>query len=60
MTAAPNYLRQIVKILPTLTPGTGTVVDVLHDNWCSSWTGGVCDCDPELVVHREEADDDPR
>ena len=59
MSAAPNYLAALLKIVPTL-PAGFVVVDVLHDGWCSRWTGGACDCDVEFVVHREGADDDPR
>ena len=55
-----NYFRQVLKLAPTLPPGACYVIDVLHDSWCSSWSGGTCDCDPELVVHREAGDDEPR
>ena len=60
MSTVPNYLRDVLKVLPTLTPGTGTVIEVLHDSWCAHYRGRPCDCDRELVVHREAADDDPR
>lgn len=60
LSAPPNYLRALLKIAPTLAAGECHVVDVLHDSWCACWRGAGCDCDPELIVHREAGDDDPR
>ena len=59
MTPPPNYLRALLKIAPVLPAGLVTV-EVLHDAWCARYRGRRCNCDPELVVHRDPADDDPR
>ena len=60
MSAAPNYLPAVVRLLATLTPGTGLDVSVLHDSWCAELAGtGPCNCDPELLVRRP-GDADPR
>lgn len=25
-------------------------MDIYHDDWCSIWSGGKCDCQPDIVV----------
>ena len=54
-----NYLAALLKIAPRLPAGIITI-EVLHDSWCAGWHGRPCDCDPEILVPRDPADDDPR
>ena len=48
----PNYLPEILNLLAGggLKPGTVTVATVAHDGDCSLWSGGTCDCEPEVTI----------
>ncbi len=45
----PHYLEKIEAIArqQQLSPGLHNV-QVLHDDWCSIWRDGECDCEPEV------------
>lgn len=30
-------------------PGQVKIIDVYHDDCCALWSGGLCDCDPEIA-----------
>jgi len=51
-----NYREKVltmhdVGLLPT-EPGLYHT-DIYHDNWCSLFRGGLCDCAPDIVVRKE-------
>jgi len=50
-----NYLRQpyigpMLRAARKAKPGTVTQIRVYHDDWCSVFRGGLCDCNPEVTV----------
>ena len=50
-----NYVNKVMESIPglrdMLSPGSLTLVQVLHDDDCGIFSGQSCDCDPDLVVH---------
>ncbi len=54
-----NYRQAVRALLSSgqlpIRPGTVTHVEVLHDDWCAFWQGGVCDCEPEIRLHELQA-----
>ena len=44
----PNYLRTIVKYSGNIRPGEAYITNVRHDDWCDFWSGGVCNCNPDI------------
>ena len=54
----PNYLGELIKLKDRIPPGSLISVTVLHDDWCSCFNGGVCDCHPEVI--RDSLVGDPR
>jgi hypothetical protein len=50
-----NYLKKIAQMIKTgeLPPGVSVdMVDIYHDDYCSFWMGGECDCDPDIEIKR--------
>jgi len=45
-TPLPNYLAKLLAM--DFAAGTVTIVTVRHDDWCTFWAGGSCDCDPVI------------
>jgi hypothetical protein len=46
-----NYLAKIVQMWEAGTlPREGGLhqVSIFHDDWCQHFTGGRCDCDPDI------------
>ncbi len=54
-----EYLRRLLDMWDkgqlAVKPGTVTRVSVFHDDWCSFWQTGRCDCNPEIAVHPASA-----
>jgi hypothetical protein len=49
----PNFLRSFMKLPathPARQPGAVTVAEVQHDEWCRHFKGGVCNCNPNLIM----------
>lgn len=46
-----KVLRQARQLIG-LGPGPHHV-DIAHDDWCSIWSGGKCDCNPDVVMRSE-------
>ncbi len=48
-----NYQKAILEAYTNgvlvAKPGTATVIDVYHDDWCPFLQGGVCDCNPDII-----------
>ncbi len=36
--------------LPTVQPGTVSMIDICHDSWCRIYKGRACNCDPDIRV----------
>ena len=49
--ARQPYLRQLLAA--SLTPGALTHAYIYHDDWCSIFQGGPCDCNPDLLLRAE-------
>lgn len=54
-----NYRRRLLELAAAgafrgLEP-TVYRLDVLHDDWCAIFKGGLCDCAPDFRLRREEA-----
>ena len=43
------YMRELLRDSESLTPGVKHAF-VRHDSWCAIFRGGLCDCDPEVVL----------
>ena len=52
MKSLPNYVPDVIKLGLRLKhkrhPGEVLHVTISHDDWCSFFQGGLCDCDPEV------------
>jgi len=51
-----NYIIKLANLIEAgvLPIKTGlTMVDVLHDDDCSCWSGGLCDCDPDITLKQK-------
>lgn len=45
----PHYLQKITATARQLQLAPGVhIVQVRHDDWCSIWRGGECNCEPEI------------
>jgi hypothetical protein len=51
-TKTHNHEKVVVNALDKGTlkpePGKVTLLQVLHDDWCNIFTGGKCNCNPEI------------
>jgi hypothetical protein len=47
-----NYYRKLLDLYTRgEIPTAGLAdIDVAHDDWCGIYTGGYCNCDPEIRV----------
>jgi len=49
----PEYIKELIKAIKRgdITPHPGGVghIHVYHDSDCSIFTGGACDCTPEII-----------
>jgi hypothetical protein len=47
-----NYFRKQMELLAAgvIRPGQVALVDIYHDDWCQIFTGGYCNCDPEIQL----------
>jgi len=53
MTKAPDYLSAVIdEARRHGRPGTVGITDVWHDDDCSFWAGGACDCRPVVKARR--------
>jgi hypothetical protein len=47
-----NYVAKLVEYCEanaeTMKPGTFSVAQVLHDEWCQIFNGDSCNCDPDV------------
>lgn len=54
-----NHLLKIQAMVARgeLSPAPGDVqhIDVLHDDWCSIFNGGRCDCKPDIRLRWSHA-----
>ena len=50
--AEHNYLTKIKKLYAEgkIPSASLSNVDIYHDDWCAIYRGGLCDCDPDVVV----------
>lgn len=51
-----NYQVKFTQMLSdgelVFAPGAANEIDVFHDDWCAIYTGGLCNCDPEIWPRR--------
>ncbi len=47
----PRYMRPLLRSLRDrqIPPGLHDV-KVFHDGWCAIWSGGVCNCNPDVQL----------
>ena len=44
-----NYAKKLLRYVEQTTLKSGERhIKVSHDDWCAFFTGGVCNCDPEI------------
>ena len=46
----PNYLRKLLSYPPQGEAAEGYLARVKHDDWCDHWSGGTCNCNPDIVI----------
>ena len=49
----PAYMRQLSELCRKgRLPAEAGVhhIDIYHDDWCASFRGGACDCEPEIKI----------
>jgi hypothetical protein len=48
------YIRKLTRMLEAgVLPASGLAeTTIKHDNWCKIFSGGYCNCDPVIRVHR--------
>lgn len=54
-----NYVKKLDKMkmdgkFDHIQPGTIFHNVVYHDDWCSIYKGGNCNCDPDIVIMSDE------
>ncbi|GAG40253.1 unnamed protein product [marine sediment metagenome] len=51
----PEYLRRLnLAVTNGIVPAVSVnIAAVFHDDWCVSYQGGACNCDPEIIVTHE-------
>lgn len=55
-----NHARKMAKMIaegkiPNMPPGTIRHLDIFHDDWCKVFSGGYCNCDPDIVYRAPAA-----
>ena len=47
-----NYIRKLRRLQKQgkIPKGEVTDVDIAHDDWCKIFTGGYCNCNPEITL----------
>ena len=49
-----NYKKVIDQAVTAgkvpMIPGTVAIMHTYHDDWCAFWTGGACNCEPEIEL----------
>jgi hypothetical protein len=47
-----NYYKKLMNLVEAgkLPRGCITEVDICHDDWCRIYSGGYCNCDPEIKL----------
>ena len=49
-----NYQTKILNLIAKgkidRIPGTVNLIQVKHDDWCSIFKGGICNCRPKIVT----------
>lgn len=50
-----EYMRRLMKAVErgAIKQGDIAFASVAHDDWCSIYGGGACNCDPEISVRTE-------
>ena len=48
-----NYYKKLIKLHERgqIPAASLCDVDIYHDDWCRVYTGGYCNCDPEIELH---------
>ena len=54
-----NYYKKLMKLyvqgrIPT---ASLTEVDIFHDDWCGVYSGRYCNCDPDIKLRTQRAND---
>jgi len=44
------YIESLLAAGATLPRGSVSIVEVLHDDWCPKMRGGLCRCQPDIVI----------
>ena len=44
------YIKPVIAAGKAMPAGTVSVVEVRHDDWCPKLSGGICRCEPEIVI----------
>jgi hypothetical protein len=47
-----NYYKKLIQMFQQGKLPTASVsdVDIAHDDWCAIYSGGYCDCDPDIRI----------
>lgn len=44
------YIKPVVAAGQEQPAGTVSIVEVRHDDWCPKLQGGICRCNPDIVI----------
>jgi hypothetical protein len=52
-----NYVKKFYSMIQrgelVVAEGSYNDIEFLHDHWCGIYRGKECNCDPDVVLHRE-------
>ena len=53
-----NYYAKLMKLYQEgrLPAASLSEVEILHDDWCAVYTGGYCNCDPDIQLRVHPSD----
>ncbi|MFA5166575.1 MAG: hypothetical protein WC449_04780 [Candidatus Paceibacterota bacterium] len=58
-TTEHNYKNKMLNMIKTgkIKCDVGlSMYDIFHDDWCDVYTGGFCNCNPDIVISRYKGD----
>lgn len=45
-----NYMKKVLWLTATLPPGSIADIHISHDDWCGTFRGRRCNCDPDIRI----------
>ena len=53
-----EYMRRLSIALQNgaIDQGSAALAQIAHDDDCAFWTGGICNCDPDITITTQQGD----